>query len=173
MAKVLNDKFGIEHGLMTTVHALTNDQGVTDAAHKDLRRARSGILSMIPTKTGAAAAVGLVLPELAGKLDGFAIRVPTVNVSVVDLTFTAKQAISVEAINAAITEAANGYLNGILAVNTAPLVSIDFNHCSASSSFDATQTRVIDNMAKIISWYDNEWGFANRMCDTAQAMAEA
>ena len=173
VAKVLNDSFGIERGLMTTVHAVTNDQSITDAVHKDLRRARSAMLSMIPTKTGAAAAVGLVLPELAGKLDGFAIRVPTINVSVVDLTFVASKAVTVETINSAITQASQGELKGVLAVNDQPLVSIDFNHCAASSSFDCTQTRVIDNLVKILSWYDNEWGFANRMCDTAVAMAQA
>jgi glyceraldehyde 3-phosphate dehydrogenase len=173
IAKVLNDEFGIEQGLMTTIHALTNDQRVTDASHKDIRRARSGVLSMIPTKTGAATAVGLVLPELAGKLDGFAMRVPTVNVSVVDLSFNAKKPISVESINAAIQRATTGEMAGVLAINTLPLVSVDFNHNAASSIFDATQTRVIGNMAKVLSWYDNEWGFAVRMCDTAQAMAEA
>lgn len=173
VAKVLNDSFGIASGLMTTVHAYTNDQGLTDSVHKDLRRARAATQSMIPTKTGAAAAVGLVLPELAGKLDGFAIRVPTINVSVVDLTFLAEKEVSVDAINAAITEAANGPLKSVLATNSAPLVSIDFNHSPASSTFDLTQTRVMNRLVKILSWYDNEWGFANRMLDTAQAMVTA
>lgn len=173
VAKVLNDSFGIASGLMTTVHAYTNDQGLTDSVHKDLRRARAATQSMIPTKTGAAAAVGLVLPELAGKLDGFAIRVPTINVSVVDLTFLAEKEVSVDAINAAITNAANGPLKSVLATNSAPLVSIDFNHSPASSTFDLTQTRVMNRLVKILSWYDNEWGFANRMLDTAQAMVAA
>ncbi|MBI1362606.1 MAG: type I glyceraldehyde-3-phosphate dehydrogenase [Proteobacteria bacterium] len=170
VAKVLHEEFGIERGLMTTVHAYTNDQSVLDVAHKDLRRARAAALSMIPSTTGAAKAVGLVLPELNGKLDGFAIRVPTPNVSVVDLAFTAARPVTVDAINAALKKAAeSNELKGILGYNTAPLVSIDFNHNSHSSVFDATQTRVMDGgkMVKILSWYDNEWGFSNRMLDVA------
>jgi glyceraldehyde 3-phosphate dehydrogenase len=170
LAKVLNNSVGIEHGLMTTVHAYTNDQHLTDSYHKDLRRARSATHSMIPTQTGAAAAVGLVLPELNGKLDGYAIRVPTINVSVVDLTFATKKDTSIEEINSIVKAAAEGELKGILAYNDKPLVSIDFNHDAHSSSFDATQTRKIDGLVKVVSWYDNEWGFSNRMLDTARAM---
>lgn len=170
LVKVLHDQFSLTRGLMVTVHAYTNDQSLTDSYHSDLRRARSATQSMIPTKTGAAAAVGLVLPELAGKLDGYAIRVPTINVSVVDLTFEAKKEVSVDEINAAMKAAANGALKGILAYNDEPLVSVDFNHCSASSTFDATQTRKIDTLYKVVSWYDNEWGFSNRMLDTVLAM---
>src|SRR5690606_11149707 len=144
VAKVLNEKVGITSGVMTTIHAYTNDQVLTDVYHKDLRRARSATMSMIPTKTGAAAAVGLVLPELNGKLDGFAVRVPTINVSLVDLSFIAKRATSVEEINAAMKEAANGSLKGVLAYTDAPLVSVDFNHDPASSTYDATMTKVID-----------------------------
>lgn len=173
LAKVLNDAIGIERGLMTTVHAYTNDQKLTDSIHKDIRRARSATQSMIPTKTGAAAAVGLVLPALAGKLDGYAIRVPTINVSVVDLTFDAGKAVSVDELNSIVKKAAEGELKGILGYNTEPLVSIDFNHNPASSTFDATQTRVIDNLVKVVSWYDNEWGFSNRMLDTTCAMMAA
>jgi glyceraldehyde 3-phosphate dehydrogenase len=158
---------------MTTVHAYTNDQVLTDVYHEDVRRARSATQSMIPTKTGAAAAVGLVLPELKGKLDGFAIRVPTINVSVVDLTFTAGRATSVDEVNAAVREAANGPLKGILAYTEEPLVSVDFNHNPASSTFDGTLTKVIDGtLVKVCSWYDNEWGFSNRMLDTALALAK-
>lgn len=169
VAKVLNDVIGIEEGLMTTIHAYTGDQPVLDVAHKDLRRARAAALSMIPTSTGAAKAVGLVLPELKGKLDGFAMRVPTPNVSVVDLTFTAKRPTSVEEINNAIESASKGSLKGILAYNVDPIVSIDMNHNPHSSIFDATQTRVMEGgkTVKILSWYDNEWGFSNRMLDTA------
>jgi len=170
LAKVLNNSVGIKHGLMTTVHAYTNDQHLTDSYHKDLRRARSATHSMIPTQTGAAAAVGLVLPELNGKLDGYAIRVPTINVSVVDLTFATKKDTSIEEINSIVKAAAEGELKGILAYNDKPLVSIDFNHDAHSSSFDATQTRKIDGLVKVVSWYDNEWGFSNRMLDTARAM---
>jgi glyceraldehyde 3-phosphate dehydrogenase len=174
LAKVLHQKIGIVHGLMTTIHAYTNDQVLTDVFHKDLRRARSATMSQIPTKTGAAAAVGLVLPELNGKLDGFAMRVPTINVSVVDLTFVAKRATSKEEIDAAINEAANGALKGILAVNTKPLVSVDFNHNPASSTYDATQTRVMEGtLVKVLSWYDNEWGFSNRMLDMTKALMAA
>jgi glyceraldehyde 3-phosphate dehydrogenase len=173
MAQVLNQKFGILQGLMTTVHAYTNDQVLTDVYHEDVRRARSATQSMIPTKTGAAAAVGLVLPELKGKLDGFAIRVPTINVSIVDLTFTAGKATSVDEVNAAVREAANGALKGILAYTEEPLVSVDFNHNPASSTFDGTLTKVIDGtLVKVCSWYDNEWGFSNRMLDTALALAK-
>ena len=173
LAKVMHEKFGLLQGLMTTVHAYTNDQVLTDVYHEDVRRARSATQSMIPTKTGAAAAVGLVLPELKGKLDGFAIRVPTINVSIVDLTFTSGRATSVEEVNAAVREAASGPLKGILAYTAEPLVSVDFNHNPASSTFDATLTKVIDGtLVKVCSWYDNEWGFSNRMLDTALALAK-
>ncbi len=170
VAQVLHDTIGIEQGLMTTIHAFTNDQVLTDVYHSDPRRARSAVLSMIPTKTGAAAAVGLVLPELAGKLDGMAVRVPTANVSVVDLTLNVKRDTSVAEVNNALQQAANGYLKGILAYNEKSLVSIDFNHNSHSSIFDATQTRVEGKLVKIFAWYDNEWGFSNRMLDTAKAL---
>ena len=171
IVKPLHDEIGVVSGLMTTVHAYTNDQVLTDVYHEDLRRARSATHSMIPTKTGAAAAVGLVLPELAGKLDGFAIRVPTINVSVVDLTFEAKRATSVEEVNQVLEKASLGSLKGILQYNKEPLVSVDFNHNSASSIFDSTQTRVANEgkLVKVLSWYDNEWGFSNRMLDTAKA----
>ena len=168
VAKVLNEAIGIERGFMTTVHAYTGDQPVLDTLHKDLHRGRAATMSLIPTSTGAARAVGLVLPELAGKLDGTAIRVPTPNVSLIDLTFTASRATSVEEVNQAVTEAANGPLNGILAVNDVPLVSMDFNHDPASSTFDLTQTQVVDGtFVRVLSWYDNEWGFSNRMNDVA------
>ena len=174
LAKVLHEKIGIAHGLMTTIHAYTNDQVLTDVYHSDLRRARSATMSQIPTKTGAAAAVGLVLPELNGKLDGFAMRVPTINVSVVDLSFVAKRATSKEEIDAAVNEAANGRLKGVLGVNTKPLVSIDFNHNPLSSIYDSTQTRVMEGtLVKVLSWYDNEWGFSNRMLDMTLAFANA
>ena len=174
LAKVLNDSVGIAHGLMTTIHAYTNDQVLTDVYHSDLRRARSATMSQIPTKTGAAAAVGLVLPELNGKLDGFAMRVPTINVSVVDLTFTAKRATSKEEIDAAVKAASEGALKGILGFNTEPLVSIDFNHDPRSSIYDSTQTRVMEGtLVKVLSWYDNEWGFSNRMLDTTLALMAA
>jgi glyceraldehyde 3-phosphate dehydrogenase len=174
LAKVLHEKIGIQRGLMTTIHAYTNDQVLTDVYHSDLRRARSATHSQIPTKTGAAAAVGLVLPELNGKLDGFAMRVPTINVSVVDLVFDAARATTKEEIDQVIAEAANGKLKGILDVNTKPLVSIDFNHNPASSTYDATQTRVIDGtLVKVLSWYDNEWGFSNRMLDMTVALMAA
>jgi glyceraldehyde 3-phosphate dehydrogenase len=174
VAKVLNDTIGIERGVMTTIHAYTNDQVLTDVYHKDLRRARSATMSMIPTKTGAAAAVGLVLPELKGKFDGFAVRVPTINVSLVDLSFTAKRATSVEEINAAMQKAAAGPLKGVLAYTDAPLVSIDFNHDPASSTYDATMTKVIEGtLVKVCAWYDNEWGFSNRMLDTTVAWSKA
>ncbi|HYM27676.1 MAG TPA: type I glyceraldehyde-3-phosphate dehydrogenase [Steroidobacteraceae bacterium] len=175
VAKVLHDKVGIAAGIMTTIHSYTNDQVLTDVYHADLRRARSATMSQIPTKTGAAAAVGLVMPELKGKLDGFAVRVPTINVSLVDLTFTAKRATSVEEVNKALqAAAASGPLKGILAYNEAPLVSIDFNHDAHSSIFDATLTKVIDGtLVKVCSWYDNEWGFSNRMIDTTLAWSQA
>lgn len=174
LAKVLNDGVGIKNGLMTTIHAYTNDQVLTDVFHKDLRRARSGTMSQIPTKTGAAAAVGLVLPELNGKLDGFSMRVPTINVSVVDLVFTAGRSTSVEEINGLVKAAAEGPMAGVLAYNTAPLVSIDFNHNPHSSIFDAGLTRVMEgNLVKVLSWYDNEWGFSNRMLDTTLALLKA
>ena len=170
LAKVLHAEIGILAGLMNTIHSYTNDQVLTDVYHTDLRRARSATTSMIPTKTGAAAAVGLVLPELKGKIDGFAIRVPTINVSLVDLTFTAARKTSVEQVHAAIKTAANGPLKGILAYNDQPLVSVDFNHDAASSTYDATLTKVIQgNLVKVCAWYDNEWGFSNRMLDTTLA----
>ncbi len=170
LVKSLNDTIGVERGLMTTIHAYTNDQRLHDAPHSDIRRARSATQSMIPAKTGAAAAVGLVLPELAGKLDGFAFRVPTINVSVVDLTFEASRDTTVEEINQVVKASAQGDLKNILGYCDEPLVSIDFNHCPLSSAFDAGQTRIIDNLVKVVSWYDNEWGFSNRMLDTACAM---
>lgn len=171
MAKALNDSVGIVRGLMTTIHAYTNDQVLTDVYHTDLRRARSATMSMIPTTTGAAKAVGLVLPELEGKLDGFAMRVPTINVSIVDLTFTAGRDTSVEEINSIMQKASDG---SILAYNEKPLVSIDFNHTSTSSNFDAGMTRVMQgNLVKACSWYDNEWGFSCRMLDTTIAAMNA
>jgi len=174
LAKVLNDSIGIEHGLMTTIHAYTNDQVLTDVYHSDLRRARSATMSQIPTSTGAAAAVGLVLPELKGKLDGFSMRVPTINVSVVGLTFTASRATSVEEVNAAIKAASEGNMKGVLAYNDAPLVSVDFNHNPHSSIFDASLTKVMEgNLVKVLSWYDNEWGFSNRMLDTTLVLMNA
>ncbi|NMG31187.1 type I glyceraldehyde-3-phosphate dehydrogenase [Aromatoleum evansii] len=174
VAKVLQDNIGIEKGLMTTVHAYTNDQVLVDVRHKDLRRARAAAQNIIPTKTGAAKAVGLVLPALKGKFDGFALRVPTMNVSLVDLTFTASRATSKEEINALMKEAAKGPLKGVLAVNEDPLVSMDFNHDSHSSIFDATQTRVMDgNLVKVLAWYDNEWGYSCRMLDAARVFHNA
>ena len=174
LVKPLHDAIGLHAGIMTTIHAYTNDQVLTDVFHKDLRRARSATQSMIPTKTGAAAAVGLVLPELKGKLDGFAVRVPTINVSMVDLTFTAKRATSVEEINKVLKAAADGALKGVLAYNDAPLVSVDFNHDPASSTYDASLTKVIDGtLVKVCAWYDNEWGFSNRMLDTTLAWSRA
>lgn len=173
VAQVLNDAIGIEKGFMTTIHSYTGDQPTLDTMHKDLYRARAAALSMIPTSTGAAKAVGLVLPELKGKLDGVAIRVPTPNVSVVDLTFQAKRATSVEEINNAIREAANGRLKGILGFTDEPLVSIDFNHNPHSSVFHMDQTKVMEGtMVRILTWYDNEWGFSNRMSDTAVALGK-
>ena len=174
LVKPLHDSIGLVAGIMTTIHAYTNDQVLTDVFHKDLRRARSATMSMIPTKTGAAAAVGLVLPELKGKLDGFAVRVPTINVSMVDLTFTAKRATTVEEVNKILKDAANGPLKGILAYNDQPLVSVDFNHDPASSTYDASLTKVIDGtLVKVCSWSDNEWGFSNRMLDTTLAWSRA
>jgi glyceraldehyde 3-phosphate dehydrogenase len=174
LVKPLHEKLGVVTGLMTTIHAYTNDQVLTDVYHEDLRRARSATMSMIPTKTGAAVAVGLVLPELNGKLDGFAMRVPTINVSIVDLTFTAKRDTTVEEVNAILKDAAeSGPLKGILTYNTEQLVSVDFNHNPASSNFDATLTKVSGNLVKVNSWYDNEWGFSNRMLDTTIALMSA
>jgi glyceraldehyde-3-phosphate dehydrogenase, type I len=174
VAKPLHEKLGIVSGLMTTVHAYTNDQVLTDVYHSDPRRARAAAMNIIPTRTGAAAAVGLVLPELAGKLDGYAMRVPTVNVSAVDLTFVASRATTVEEVNAILREASEGELKGILAYNTEPLVSVDFNHTTVSSTFDSTQTRVSGGtLVKILAWYDNEWGFSCRMLDTTVAMMTA
>ncbi|MEQ1801217.1 MAG: type I glyceraldehyde-3-phosphate dehydrogenase [Gammaproteobacteria bacterium] len=174
LVKPLHEKLGVVQGLMTTIHAYTNDQVLTDVYHEDLRRARSATMSMIPTKTGAAAAVGLVLPELNGKLDGFAMRVPTINVSVVDLTFTAARATTVDEVNGILKAASEGELKGILGYNTEPLVSVDFNHDPRSSIFDSTQTRVGGGtLVKVLSWYDNEWGFSNRMLDTTLALINA
>lgn len=174
LAKVLHDKIGIVHGLMTTIHAYTNDQVLTDVFHSDLRRARSATMSQIPTKTGAAAAVGLVLPELNGKLDGFAMRVPTINVSVVDLVFVAARPTTKEEIDSAVREASEGPLKGILGINTGLLVSIDFNHDPRSSVYDATLTKITDGtLVKVCAWYDNEWGFSNRMLDTTLALVNA
>jgi glyceraldehyde 3-phosphate dehydrogenase len=174
LVKPLHEKIGVVHGLMNTIHSYTNDQVLTDVFHPDLRRARSATHSMIPTKTGAAAAVGLVLPELNGKLDGFAVRVPTINVSMVDLTFQAARKTSVEEINQILKEASQGALKGILGYNDEPLVSVDFNHNPVSSTYDASLTRVIDGtLVKVCSWYDNEWGFSNRMLDTSLAFANA
>jgi glyceraldehyde 3-phosphate dehydrogenase len=174
LAKVLHEGVGIESGLMTTIHAYTNDQVLTDVYHSDLRRARSATMSQIPTKTGAAAAVGLVLPELNGKLDGFSMRVPTINVSVVDLVFQAGRDTSVEEINKIVKTASEGAMKGVLAYNDAPLVSIDFNHNPNSSIFDAGLTRVMGGkLVKVLSWYDNEWGFSCRMLDTTIALMNA
>ena len=173
LIKVLNDKIGIERGLMVTVHPYTSDQNLTDNYHKDLHRARAATQSMIPTQTGAAAAMGLVLPELDGKLNGYAIRVPTINVSIIDFTFDAKKIVTASEVNRIVKEAAKTKMKGILGYNDQPLVSIDFNHDSHSSIFDASQTCVIDQLIKIVSWYDNEWGFSNRMLDTALAFLKA
>ena len=174
LAMVLHEKIGIVHGLMTTIHAYTNDQVLTDVYHKDLRRARSATMSQIPTKTGAAAAIGLVLPELKGKLDGFSMRVPTINVSCVDLSFVAQRATNAEEIDAAVKEASEGKLKNILGINHQPLVSVDFNNDPRSSVYDATQTRVMGGtLVKVLAWYDNEWGFSNRMLDMTLAFANA
>lgn len=171
LAKVLNDEFGIEHGIMTTVHAYTGDQRLQDAPHKDLRRARAAALNMIPTKTGAAQAVSLVLPELKGKFDGLAVRVPTPTGSLTDLTFQASKEVSVEAVQAAVKKAAEGPLKGILAYTEDPIVSTDIMGDSHSSIFDATETKVIGNLVKVLSWYDNEWGYSNRLVDLTELVA--
>ena len=174
LVKPLHEKIGVKHGIMTTIHAYTNDQVLTDVFHSDLRRARSATMSQIPTKTGAAAAVGLVLPELNGKLDGFSMRVPTINVSAVDLSFVAERETSIEEINAIMKEASEGDLKGVLAYNDEPLVSIDFNHDPASSTYDAGLTKVMEGtLVKVCSWYDNEWGFSNRMLDATIALYNA
>jgi len=174
LVKPLHEKIGVKHGLMTTIHAYTNDQVLTDVYHSDLRRARSATMSQIPTKTGAAAAVGLVLPELAGRLDGFSMRVPTINVSAVDLSFVAARETSIEEINSIMKDASEGELKGVLAYNDEPLVSIDFNHDPASSTYDAGLTKVMEGtLVKVCSWYDNEWGFSNRMLDTTIALMNA
>ncbi|MFT6580361.1 MAG: glyceraldehyde 3-phosphate dehydrogenase [Alphaproteobacteria bacterium] len=173
VAHVLNQAIGIDRGFMTTIHAFTGDQSTVDSLHGDLRRARAASVSLIPTSTGAAKAVGLVLPELAGKLDGTSIRVPTPNVSLIDFKFDASRETSVEEINAAIQKAAAGPLKGVLETNDAPLVSTDFNHNPASSTFDLSQTQVIEGtFVRVMAWYDNEWGFSNRMSDTAVAMGK-
>ncbi len=174
LIKPIISAIGIEHGLMTTIHSYTNDQVLTDVYHSDLRRARSATQSMIPTKTGAAAAVGLVLPEMKGKLDGFAVRVPTINVSLVDLTFTAGRDTTKEELDGLLKEAATGELKGVLAYNDKPLVSVDFNHDPASSTYESSLTKVIGGrLVKVLSWYDNEWGFSNRMLDTTVALMNA
>ncbi len=174
LVKPLHEKIGVKHGIMTTIHAYTNDQVLTDVFHKDLRRARSATMSQIPTKTGAAAAVGLVLPELNGKLDGFSMRVPTINVSAVDLVFVAERDTSIEEINDIMKEASEGPLKGVLAYNDEPLVSIDFNHDPHSSIYDAGLTKVMQgNLVKVCAWYDNEWGFSCRMLDTTVALMNA
>src|SRR6266403_1695471 len=174
LVTVLHEKMGIVAGVMTTIHSYTNAQVLTDVYHTDLRRARSATMSQIPTKTGAAAAVGLVLPELKGKLDGFAVRVPTINVSLVDLTFSAQRATSADEVNKAMQDAAAGSMKGIMAYNDAPLVSIDFNHDAHSAVFDSTLTKIIDGtLVKVCAWYDNEWGFSNRMIDTTLAWSKA
>jgi len=173
LVKPLHDRIGVVTGLMTTIHAYTNDQVLTDVYHEDLRRARSATMSMIPTKTGAAAAVGLVLPELNGRLDGYAMRVPTINVSIVDLSFIAARDTSVEEINAIMKEASEGAMKGVLAYSNAPLVSVDFNHNPASSTYDESLTKVSGRLVKVGSWYDNEWGFSNRMLDTTMALMSA
>jgi glyceraldehyde 3-phosphate dehydrogenase len=174
LVKPLHEKIGVKHGIMTTIHAYTNDQVLTDVYHKDLRRARSATMSQIPTSTGAAKAVGLVLPDLNGKLDGFSMRVPTINVSAVDLSFIAERDTTVEEINDIMKTASEGELEGVLAYNDEPLVSVDFNHDPASSTYDAGLTKVMQGtLVKVISWYDNEWGFSNRMLDTAVALHNA
>ena len=174
LVKVLHENIGVQHGTMTTIHAYTNDQVLTDVYHTDLRRARAATMSMIPTTTGAATAVGLVLPELNGKLDGYSMRVPTINVSVVDLTIIAARETNVDEINSLMKTAADGEMKGVLAYNDKPLVSIDFNHDPASATYDSTQTRVLGGkLVKVIAWYDNEWGFSNRMLDTTVALMNA
>lgn len=173
VVKPLHEAIGLVSGLMNTVHAFTNDQSLIDVYHSDLRRARSATQSIIPTKTGAASAVGLVLPDLNGKLDGFAVRVPTINVSLVDLTFEAKRSTTVEEVNQVVKKAAEGPMKGLLVYNEEQLVSVDFNHNSASAIFDVVGTKVIGNLVKILAWYDNEWGFSNRMLDVAVAWTKA
>lgn len=174
LVKVLHENIGVQQGTMTTIHAYTNDQVLTDVYHTDLRRARAATMSMIPTTTGAATAVGLVLPELNGKLDGYSMRVPTINVSVVDLTIIAARETNVDEINSLMKTAADGEMKGVLAYNDKPLVSIDFNHDPASATYDSTQTRVLGGkLVKVIAWYDNEWGFSNRMLDTTVALMNA
>lgn len=173
LVKPLHDAIGLEQGLMTTIHAYTNDQVLTDVYHSDLRRARSATMSQIPTKTGAAAMVGLVMPELDGRLDGYAMRVPTINVSIVDLSFIASRDTSVDEVNALLKAAADGPLKGVLAYSDGPYVSVDFNHDPHSSTYDATLTKVGGRLVKVCAWYDNEWGFSNRMLDTAVAMTKA
>ena len=174
LVKPLHEQLGLEHGLMTTIHAYTNDQVLSDVYHSDLRRARSATMSMIPTKTGAAAAVGLVLPELNGRLDGFSMRVPTINVSVVDLTFQASRDTTIEEVNGIVKAASEGELKGILGYSEEPLVSIDFNHSPLSSTLDSELTKVMaKRMVKVQSWYDNEWGFSNRMLDTSLVLMNA
>jgi glyceraldehyde 3-phosphate dehydrogenase len=173
VVKPLHEAIGVVEGLMNTIHAYTNDQNLLDVYHSDLRRARSATQSIIPAKTGAAATVGLVLPELNGKLDGFSLRVPTVNVSIVDLTFTAKRDTTVEEVNAVIRQAAQGPMQAVLAMNDDALVSIDFNHHPASAIFDVVGTKVMNRLVKVLAWYDNEWGFSNRMLDVATAWMQA
>jgi glyceraldehyde 3-phosphate dehydrogenase len=173
MVKPLHDRIGVVNGLMTTIHAYTNDQVLSDVYHPDLRRARSATMSMIPTKTGAAAAVGLVLPELNGRLDGYALRVPTINVSIVDLSFVAARDTTVDEVNSIMKEASEGPMKGVLDYTTEPLVSVDYNHNPASSTFDATLTKALGRLVKVSSWYDNEWGFSNRMLDTTVALVNA
>ncbi len=171
LAKILNDKLGIESGIMTTIHSYTNDQVLTDVYHSDLYRARAAALNMIPTQTGAAKAVGLVIPELNGKFSGMAVRVPTANVSLVDLNFISGRTTTAEEVNETIVQSVTGTLKEVVAINQEPLVSADFNHVAYSSIFDATQTTVQGRLVKIMAWYDNEWGFSNRMLDTAQVFA--
>ncbi len=173
MVKPLHDRIGVVNGLMTTIHSYTNDQVLSDVYHTDLRRARSATMSMIPTKTGAATAVGLVLPELNGRLDGYALRVPTINVSIVDLSFVAARDTTVDEVNSIMKEASEGAMKGVLDYTTEPLVSVDYNHNPASSTFDATLTKALGRLVKVSSWYDNEWGFSNRMLDTTVALVNA
>ena len=173
LVKPLHEAIGVENGLMTTIHAYTNDQVLLDVRHKDLRRARSASMNMIPTKTGAAKALGLVLPELNGKLDGYAVRVPTINVSMVDLSFIAKRETTVDEVNRILKAASEGELKGVLGFNDLPLVSTDFNHSNESSIYDATLTKVSGRLVKVSSWYDNEWGFSQRMLDNTVALMNA
>ncbi len=173
VVKPLHDALGIESGFMTTIHSYTNDQNLSDVYHKDIYRARSATMSMIPTKTGAAAAIGLVMPELNGRLDGFAVRVPTINVSLVDFTFNAARETTAKEVNEIMREASLGALSKVLSYTEAPLVSVDFNHTPHSSNFDGSHTRVHGKLVKILSWYDNEWGFSNRMLDNSLVLANA